>query len=584
MTQRIYTNSEDGLYGPAIDNDFATNKWVYLFYSPQTVTDVKLSDGSVVTQTTPTTTPPNAAPSKTAWDPYVGYFQLSRFKFVEDASGSRLDLGSEQQILRVPVNRQECCHVGGDIDFDTHNNLWLVTGDDNPAGGINGGGFGPSNDQLTDEQQTVRVDRRDRRHVHLDASTARRPRRWPSTPRRPMSTPRWRRSRTSPRTRSRPAAARPNGERQRVLPARQAAGQPGAGERRRRRADRRHGRRPRPPRRAAGTSARPVTPAARALNTNDLRGKLLRFTVKAGDIAAADANKADFGQGGAYTIPAGNMLPLVAGAPQAKTRPEVYAMGFRNPFRVQVDSNDVAYMTDYSPDSRVPQRSRGPAGTGRYEIVRKPSNYGWPTCYSSKLGYYKWNFHEWAPGSADPAPPNRTVGVPLNDPPEPHDCGGANPVNDSRWNLEGGPSVEPGLRELPPVTDPDIWYSYNDNNWRRTRSARRASATTPRRPARSRPAPPPSARGCSRSSCTAASARTAPTKYEYDPDNPNPKKFPPYYDDSVIIGEFGQDMVREIKLDGDNHVFKISNVPGLRHVPAARGRVRVRQPDGPAVR
>ena len=54
LTQRIYTNSEDGLYGPAVDNNFATNKWVYLFYSPQTVTDVKLSDGSIVTQTTPT--------------------------------------------------------------------------------------------------------------------------------------------------------------------------------------------------------------------------------------------------------------------------------------------------------------------------------------------------------------------------------------------------------------------------------------------------------------------------------------------------------------------------------------------------
>ena len=45
LTQRIYTNSEDGLYGPAIDSNFATNKWVYLFYSPQTVTDVKLSTG-----------------------------------------------------------------------------------------------------------------------------------------------------------------------------------------------------------------------------------------------------------------------------------------------------------------------------------------------------------------------------------------------------------------------------------------------------------------------------------------------------------------------------------------------------------
>ncbi len=57
------------------------------------------------------------------------------------------------------------------------------------------------------------------------------------------------------------------------------------------------------------------------LNTNDLRGKLLRFKVKDGDITAADANKADFGSGvGAYTIPAGNLYPLVAGAPQAKTQ------------------------------------------------------------------------------------------------------------------------------------------------------------------------------------------------------------------------------------------------------------------------
>ena len=33
----------------------------------------------------------------------------------------------------------------------------MPTGDDNEAGGINAGGFGPFNDQLTDEQQTVRV-------------------------------------------------------------------------------------------------------------------------------------------------------------------------------------------------------------------------------------------------------------------------------------------------------------------------------------------------------------------------------------------------------------------------------------------
>src|SRR3954453_6958646 len=118
-TMRLYTNSEDGLYGPAVDNNFSTNHWVYLYYAPQTVTNVKLSDGSVVTQTTPNTTPPNAAASQTAWDPYVGYFQLSRFKFVDDGvKPPSLDLNSEEQILRVSNNRQECCHVAGDIDFD----------------------------------------------------------------------------------------------------------------------------------------------------------------------------------------------------------------------------------------------------------------------------------------------------------------------------------------------------------------------------------------------------------------------------------------------------------------------------------
>ena len=56
-------------------------------------------------------------------------------------------------------------------------------------------------------------------------------------------------------------------------------------------------------------------------------------------------------------------------------------MGFRNPFRIQVDENDVAYITDYSPDSQTPQRVPRAAGAGRFEIVRKPANYGWPLCY-----------------------------------------------------------------------------------------------------------------------------------------------------------------------------------------------------------
>ena len=59
--------------------------------------------------------------------------------------------------MRVLDNRGACCHVAGDIDFDSKNNLWMVTGDDTPAGGGNSGGFGPFNGQLTNESQTVAV-------------------------------------------------------------------------------------------------------------------------------------------------------------------------------------------------------------------------------------------------------------------------------------------------------------------------------------------------------------------------------------------------------------------------------------------
>ena len=55
------------------------------------------------------------------------------------------------------MNRGACCHVAGDIAFDSKNNLWLVTGDDTPAGGGNSGGFSPFNDGLTNEIQTVSV-------------------------------------------------------------------------------------------------------------------------------------------------------------------------------------------------------------------------------------------------------------------------------------------------------------------------------------------------------------------------------------------------------------------------------------------
>ena len=101
------------MYGPEVDNNFNTNKWVYLYYSPPTVKDVKLADGDDRHTDDPAQRPGDAAATNRtrrtsrvdqAWDPYVGYFQLSRFKFVDASGGTpaHLDLATEQEILRVP--------------------------------------------------------------------------------------------------------------------------------------------------------------------------------------------------------------------------------------------------------------------------------------------------------------------------------------------------------------------------------------------------------------------------------------------------------------------------------------------------
>ena len=96
-----------------------------------------------------------------------------------------------------------------------------------------------------------------------------------------------------------------------------------------------------------------------AANTNDLRGKVLRIKPKAG---------------GGYTIP--RRQPVPARAPP-ETRPEIYAMGLRNPFRIEVDpQTDDVYVADYSPDAeradprprpgrprQVDRRSASPATT-----------------------------------------------------------------------------------------------------------------------------------------------------------------------------------------------------------------------------
>ncbi len=150
-------------------------------------------------------------------------------------------------------------------------------------------------------------------------------------------------------------------------------------------------------------------------NTNDLRGKILRITPQ---------------PDGTYTIPEGNLFP--EGTP--KTRPEIYVMGCRNPYRIAVDKKtDCLYWGDVGPDAGKNGVDRGSKGYDFWGRACEAGYYGWPLFRGNHI-YFDYNFATKKSG-------------PLFDPDK--------PINDSPFNT--------GLRELPPLQSPLIWYSYDES-------------------------------------------------------------------------------------------------------------------------
>ena len=151
-------------------------------------------------------------------------------------------------------------------------------------------------------------------------------------------------------------------------------------------------------------------------NTNDLRGKIIRIHPE---------------PDGTYTIPDGNLFPKG----MAKTRPEIYTMGHRNPYRISVDSHTgFLYWGDVGPDANVDSVGRGPRGYDEINQARGPGNYGWPYFVGNNQAYYKTTVIDSA---------HITAGEQF-DP--------AHPVNHSPNNA--------GLTELPPARGAFIWYPY----------------------------------------------------------------------------------------------------------------------------
>ena len=125
-------------------------------------------------------------------------------------------------------------------------------------------------------------------------------------------------------------------------------------------------------------------------NTNDYNGKMLRF--KPIDIPDGAPQPA-VGVGTTYTLPGEgdpngpNLFDGDEGnGDQAK--PEIYAMGLRNPSRLSIDpETDVPYTAWVGPDAGSPNAELGPTTYENAAQIDRAGNYGWPYCMANGQAY-----------------------------------------------------------------------------------------------------------------------------------------------------------------------------------------------------
>jgi cytochrome c len=217
-----------------------------------------------------------------------------------------------------------------------------------------------------------------------------------------------------------------------------------------------------------------------ASNTMDLRGKILRLTPRAD---------------GSYTIPPGNLFPLGSG------RPEIYAMGLRNPFRFSLDPRTGwLYFGDVGPDARSATPARGPRGYDEINRARIAGNYGWPYCLADNQPYVDYDFATGVSGAA-------------------FDC--AAPTNDSPNNS--------GSMMLPPARPALIWYPYADS-----------------------PEFPQLGNGESRTALAGPVYRRPPARQI------SRRAFPSHYDGDLFIYDWSRSWVKTVHFNGEGDPVKIS--------------------------
>ncbi len=218
-----------------------------------------------------------------------------------------------------------------------------------------------------------------------------------------------------------------------------------------------------------------------ASNENDLRGKISRIHPQ---------------PDGTYTIPAGNLFP--PGTPN--TKPEIYVMGCRNPFRFSVDEvTGWLYWGEVGPDATADNASRGPKGYDEWNQARSAGNFGWPYFIGNNIPYIDYDFATGISGAAfDP-------NAPVND----------SPNNTGPANL---PSAQPAW----------LWYPYD------------SSIQFPE--------------------LNGSGGRTAMggPVYHFKAMVNKATKLPAYYDNTLFIWEWSRNYIKEVKIDDDGSVLKIN--------------------------
>ena len=152
-----------------------------------------------------------------------------------------------------------------------------------------------------------------------------------------------------------------------------------------------------------------------------------------------------------------NLFPPTARPSDGKAKPEIFAMGVRNLYSIDVDDKtDKIAAAWVGPDQGTNSIIWGPAKTENAVMINSAGNYGWPYCTGNQQGYRA--KLPPTPAAASPAPaghPGTVAGTtPRADMPDGGgfwDCDDPNGiVNDSPYNT--------GLERIPAARPTNIWY------------------------------------------------------------------------------------------------------------------------------